>query len=117
MQTPKILYEDDNLIVCYKPAGVATQTKRLGQQDMESILKNYVASGLQKQGKNAAPYIGIVHRLDQPVEGIRRPLLHSRSRCRSAPSVRIIMHWCSFRKERRSRRQTDLHRKEPEKIS
>lgn len=69
MQTPKILYEDDNLIVCYKPAGVATQTKRLGQQDMESILKNYVASGLQKQGKNAAPYIGIVHRLDQPVEG------------------------------------------------
>ena len=70
MQTPKILYEDDNLIVCYKPAGVATQTKRLGQQDMESILKNYVASGLQKQGKNAAPYIGIVHRLDQPVEGV-----------------------------------------------
>lgn len=70
MQTPKILYEDDNLIVCYKPAGVATQTKRLGQQDMESILKNYVASELQKQGKNAAPYIGIVHRLDQPVEGV-----------------------------------------------
>ena len=70
MQTPKILYEDDNLIVCYKPAGVATQTKRLGQQDMESILKNYVASELQEQGKNAAPYIGIVHRLDQPVEGV-----------------------------------------------
>ena len=49
MQTPKILYEDDNLIVCYKPAGVATQTKRLGQQDMESILKNYVASELQRE--------------------------------------------------------------------
>lgn len=70
MNSPEILYEDDNLIVCYKPAGVATQTKRLGQQDMESILKNYVADKLRKQNKNAQPYIGVVHRLDQPVEGV-----------------------------------------------
>lgn len=70
MQTPKILFEDDNLIVCYKPAGVATQTKRLGQQDMESILKNYVAARLRAEGKSERPYIGIVHRLDQPVEGV-----------------------------------------------
>ena len=40
MQTPKILYEDDNLIVCYKPAGVATKTKRHGKKEMESIIKN-----------------------------------------------------------------------------
>lgn len=66
----EILYEDNNLIVCYKPAGVATQTKRLGQQDMESLLKNYVAGELRKQNKNVSPYIGIVHRLDQPVEGV-----------------------------------------------
>ena len=43
---------------------MATQTKRLGQQDMESILKNYRAK------KGEPPYIGIVHRLDQPVEGL-----------------------------------------------
>ena len=67
---PEILYEDSNLIVCYKPAGVATQTKRLGQQDMESLLKNHVAGELRKQNKNGQPYIGIVHRLDQPVEGV-----------------------------------------------
>ena len=36
-----ILYEDEEIIVCEKPAGVATQTKRLGQADMESLLKNY----------------------------------------------------------------------------
>lgn len=70
VNSPEILYEDDNLIVCYKPAGVATQTKRLGQQDMESILKNYVADKLRKQNKNAQPYIGVVHRLDQPVDGV-----------------------------------------------
>lgn len=60
----EILYEDDAVIVCYKPAGIATQTNRLGQQDMESLLKNYRAK------KGEEPYIGVVHRLDQPVEGI-----------------------------------------------
>ena len=70
MLIPEIIYEDNNLIVCYKQAGVATQTKRLGQQDMESILKNYVADELRKQNKNVPPYIGVVHRLDQPVEGV-----------------------------------------------
>lgn len=62
--TPPILYEDDEIIVCRKPAGVATQTKRFGQADMESLLKNYRA------GKGEPPYIGVVHRLDQPVEGV-----------------------------------------------
>ena len=38
-----ILYEDEEVIVCEKPAGVAAQTKRLGQADMESLLKNYRA--------------------------------------------------------------------------
>ena len=38
-----ILYEDDQLIVVFKPAGIATQTSRVGQQDMVSELKNYLA--------------------------------------------------------------------------
>lgn len=64
MQRPEIIFEDKDIIVCHKPAGMATQTKRLGQQDMESFLKNYRASKKEK------PYIGVVHRLDQPVEGV-----------------------------------------------
>lgn len=60
----EIIYEDSDIILCRKPAGVATQTKRLGQQDMESLLKNYRAK------KGEPPYIGVVHRLDQPVEGL-----------------------------------------------
>ena len=60
----EVIYEDDVVLVCYKPAGIATQTKRLGQQDLESLLKNYRAK------KKETPYIGIVHRLDQPVEGV-----------------------------------------------
>ena len=61
---PEIIYEDKEIIVCCKPAGMATQTKRIGQQDMESYLKNYRAKNKE------TPYIGVVHRLDQPVEGV-----------------------------------------------
>ena len=39
----KIIYEDEQILVCYKPAGLATQTSRVGQQDMVSELKNYLA--------------------------------------------------------------------------
>ena len=59
-----ILYEDDKLLVCVKPAGIAVQTKRMGEQDMESLLRNYLAA------KGETPFIGIIHRLDQPVEGV-----------------------------------------------
>lgn len=64
MSSLKILYEDTDIIVCHKPSGVATQTKRLGQQDMESLLRNHRAQN------GETPYIGVVHRLDQPVEGV-----------------------------------------------
>lgn len=62
----KILYEDSHVLVCVKPSGVPVQTKSMGTPDMVSLLKSYLS---QKQpGK--APYVGVIHRLDQPVEGI-----------------------------------------------
>lgn len=57
----RILYEDKEIIVCHKPAGIATQTGQTRQKDMVSEIKNYLKSN---------PYLGVVHRLDQPVEGI-----------------------------------------------
>lgn len=59
-----ILYEDDAIIVCVKDAGIATQTKQIGQRDMESMLKTY------RMQKGEPAYIGVVHRLDQPVQGV-----------------------------------------------
>lgn len=64
-----IIYEDEAVLVVYKPAGIATQTARLGQQDMVSELKNYLAKKPEYKGKGE-PYLGVVHRLDQPVSGI-----------------------------------------------
>lgn len=59
-----IIYEDNDIIVVHKPGGIPVQTARLGQKDMVSLLKNYRAQ------KKEPPYIGVVHRLDQPVEGV-----------------------------------------------
>ena len=61
-----ILYEDKDILVCHKQAGLAVQNARVGNMDMESLLKNYIAQKVP--GK--MPYLGIIHRLDQPVEGV-----------------------------------------------
>ena len=61
-----IIYEDKEIIVCYKPSGVATQTASLSSPDVVSMIKNYLA----KQTKGKSPYVGVIHRLDQPVSGL-----------------------------------------------
>ena len=61
-----IIYEDKYILVCFKPAGIATQTAKLSSQDMVSLIKNYLA----KQGAGKSPYVGVIHRLDQPVSGL-----------------------------------------------
>ena len=63
----KIIYEDSDIMVCHKPAGFPVQTRRTGSMDMESELLNYL---YRKGGNDKRPYIGIIHRLDQPVEGL-----------------------------------------------
>lgn len=62
----KIVYEDRDQIVIHKPAGVATQTARLGQKDLVSEVKNHIADS----SGNNNPYVAVINRLDQPVEGI-----------------------------------------------
>ena len=57
---PKILYEDSHIIVCKKPAGIPTQTKRIGTHDLVSLLKNHLAASAPS-GK--APYLAVIHRL------------------------------------------------------
>jgi 23S rRNA pseudouridine1911/1915/1917 synthase len=59
-----IRYEDEVLWVVHKPPFLAVETRQLRQQDLVSLLKNRRAM----QGQD--PYVGLVHRLDQPVEGL-----------------------------------------------
>ncbi|MDY4691957.1 MAG: RluA family pseudouridine synthase [Blautia sp.] len=69
-----ILYEDDDILVCHKPAGIAVQNARVGTMDLESLIKNYLSLR-----KGSFPYLGIIHRLDQPVEGVLVFALNSKT--------------------------------------
>lgn len=64
----KIIYEDNSILVCYKPAGLPTQTASVMSPDMVSELKNHLRRSTGSGTKE--PYVGLVHRLDQPVEGL-----------------------------------------------
>lgn len=61
----KILYEDEQLIVCEKPVGVASQNERGFAEDMVSLLMNH-----RRKQKDKDAYIGVVHRLDKMVGGV-----------------------------------------------
>ncbi len=56
----RILFEDNSIIICHKPAGLATQSAHVSRSDAESELRNYVGGS----------ELYLIHRLDQPVEGI-----------------------------------------------
>ncbi len=56
----QIIYEDNEILVIYKPEGLAAQSARVTQPDVVSEMCTYLKS----------PYVGLVHRLDQPVEGL-----------------------------------------------
>lgn len=64
---PHILHQDNDIIVCKKPAGIPTQSSNISSPDMVSILKNYIHLD---SGRKPPPYLGLIHRLDQPVEGL-----------------------------------------------
>lgn len=63
----EILYEDSQLLVCGKEAGLAVQSARIGDRDLVSMLKTKLWERNPDQGE---PYLGVVHRLDKPVEGL-----------------------------------------------
>ena len=67
----KILFEDKELLVCFKEAGLAVQTADLRTKDLQSMLLAYLRDKQADARANAgAPYLGVIHRLDQPVQGL-----------------------------------------------
>ncbi len=69
-----ILMEDNDILVVHKHAGMAVQNARMGQMDLEHALLNYLAEQVRAKTKGQTraqiPYLAVVHRLDQPVEGV-----------------------------------------------
>ena len=62
-----VLYEDNHIIVVFKPAGVLSQGDKTGDEDMLTIIKKYLKEKYNKPGN---VYLGLVHRLDRPVSGV-----------------------------------------------
>ena len=66
-QAPEIIYEDNHLLVVVKPQGIPVQKAESSNDDFQSLLKDYLKRKYDKPGN---VFLGIVHRLDQPVGGV-----------------------------------------------
>lgn len=64
---PQIIYEDNHLIVALKLPGVLSQADGGAAPDMLTLLKQDIKIRCRKPGD---VFLGLVHRLDQPVGGV-----------------------------------------------
>lgn len=75
-----ILFEDHDILVAEKPAGLESQTSRGFEPDMVSEIKNHLKrselshlstrSSTKVSTRSVEPYVGVIHRLDKPVGGV-----------------------------------------------
>lgn len=63
----EILYEDNHILVAVKPAMLPSQEDASKDSDMLSLVKKYVK---QEHDKPGNVYIGLLHRLDRPAQGV-----------------------------------------------
>ena len=64
---PQILYEDNHVLVAVKKPGMLAQSDGSQTPDMLTLLKEDLRQRYQKPGR---VFLGLVHRLDQPVGGV-----------------------------------------------
>ena len=81
----KIFYEDNHIIVAYKPKGILSQADGSGKKDMLTLLKEYIKVKYNKPGN---VYLGLVHRLDTNTSGIMVFARTSKGASRLSESVR-----------------------------
>lgn len=67
MIEPKIIYEDNHIIVVIKPQNISVQADSSKDIDMLTIIKDYIK---QRDKKPSNVFLGLVHRLDRPTGGV-----------------------------------------------
>ena len=80
----KIIYEDNHLLVVEKPVNIPVQEDISRDEDLLSMLKNYLKDKYNKPGN---VYLGLIHRLDRPVGGLM--VFAKTSKCASRLSEQI----------------------------
>ena len=63
----KILYEDNHIIVVVKPHNIAVQEDESKDEDMLTMIKNFLK---ERDNKSGNVFLGLVHRLDRPTGGV-----------------------------------------------
>lgn len=85
MQNFKILFEDNHIIVVEKKPNIPSQGDKTEDQDMLTMVKQYLKEKYQKPGN---VYLGLIHRLDRPVGGIMIFAKTSKAAARLSDQVR-----------------------------
>lgn len=67
MQNLKVIYENNHIIVVEKPVNVPSQKDKTNDEDMITIIKEYLKEKYNKKGN---VYLALIHRLDRPVGGV-----------------------------------------------
>lgn len=67
LQKINVIYEDNHLLVVEKPINVPVCADSSYDDDLLSMLKQYLKEKYHKPGN---VYLGLVHRLDRPVSGV-----------------------------------------------
>ena len=62
-----VLYEDNHIIVVNKKSGEIVQGDKTGDVPLSDIVKTWIKD---KYGKEGNVFLGVVHRLDRPVQGV-----------------------------------------------
>jgi 23S rRNA pseudouridine1911/1915/1917 synthase len=62
-----VFYEDNHLLVLYKPAGLVMQRDHKSKASLLELAKAWIKTRYQKPGR---VFAGLVHRLDAPVAGV-----------------------------------------------
>ncbi len=85
MESLKVIYEDNHIIVVEKKPNVPSQGDKTGDVDMLTIVKQYIKEKYKKPGE---VYLGLVHRLDRPVGGVMVFAKTSKAASRLSEEVR-----------------------------
>ncbi|MBR2203988.1 MAG: RNA pseudouridine synthase [Prevotella sp.] len=62
-----VLYEDNHIIIVNKESGEIVQGDKTGDTPLSDIVKAYIKERYHKPGN---VFLGVVHRLDRPVQGL-----------------------------------------------
>ncbi len=84
---PNIIYEDNHLLVVIKPCNISVQGDDSHDDDLLTLLKNYIK---QRDNKPGNVFLGLVHRLDRPTGGVM--VFAKTSKCASRLSESFRSH-------------------------